>query len=234
VSEATRRALLEFQLVASERITVIPNGVHPSCSPQASTKDDEFSQLTNAEAGALILLSVGSTLARKRLDVLLRVFAAVRSRQAGALLVRIGGLTPEQHQLARELNIFDSIRILPFLDRNLLAAAYRSAAVLLQTSEAEGFGLPVIEAMACGCPVVASDIEVLREVGASAAEYCQVGDIAAWSATVLRLLEERSERPSAWALRRQCGLERAEKFSWAENARQTVDIYRRIHKIGDR
>ena len=74
-------------------------------------------------------------------------------------------------------------RASPFLrpaDRTL-AAVYRRAALVLQPSEAEGFGLPVAEALACGTPVLASDLAVLREVGGEAAVYRAVGDVPAWS-----------------------------------------------------
>ena len=67
--------------------------------------------------------------------------------------------------------------VLPFVDRRVLAAVYRRVALLLQTSDREGFGLPVAEAMTCGTPVVASDLPALREVGGPAATYCPVGDV---------------------------------------------------------
>ncbi len=228
VSESTRRELIRFGLFPKERITVIPNGVHPACSPQTNVADGELAKLLQVDAQVPVIASVGSTLPRKRLDVLLRVFAAVRRQFPGLRLIRAGALTAEQRQLAHELGIEDAITTLPFLERDLLAALYRRATLLLQTSEAEGFGLPVVEAMACGCPVVASDIPILREVADAAAAYCAVGDEAAWTGTVAGLLRESFEQPSAWDARRELGIKRAARFSWAENARQTVKVYRMI------
>ncbi len=228
VSEATRDELLRLRLFPPERITVIPNGVHPSCSPQPGAAENELGALLGTKENAPLLLSVGNTLRRKRLDVLLRVFAAVRLQIPSVRLVRVGGLASEQRQLARELEILDEITILPFLERPLLAAMYRRAVLLLQTSEAEGFGLPLVEAMACGCPVVASDIPIFREVGEAAACYCAVGDVGAWSDTIVQLLSERAQNPSAWNQRRQAGIARAARFSWAENAGRTADIYRSL------
>jgi glycosyltransferase involved in cell wall biosynthesis len=228
VSESTRRELIQFGLFPKERITVIPNGVHPACSPQPNAADGELAKLLQIDAQVPVLASVGNTSPRKRLDVLLRVFAALRRQFPGLRLVRAGALTAEHRQLAHKLGIGDAIAILPFLERDLLAALYRRATLLLQTSEAEGFGLPVVEAMACGCPVVASDIPILREVADAAAAYCSVGDVQAWTDTVAGLLGESLEQPSAWNARRELGIKRAARFSWAENARQTVKVYRMI------
>ena len=90
------------------------------------------------------------------------------------------------------LGLEPHIIVLPFLERRVLAAVYRRAAVVLQPSDREGFGLPVAEAMACGTPVVASDLPPLREVGGAMASYCPVGDVEAWTSTVSELLDERS------------------------------------------
>jgi glycosyltransferase involved in cell wall biosynthesis len=109
-----------------------------------------------------------------------------------------------------------------------LAALYREAAILLQPSDAEGFGLPVIEAMACGCPVLASDIPPLREAGGSAAGYCPAGDVEAWSATLVKLLAERQTEPVRWEARRQDSERHAAQFTWRENANRTLAIYQKL------
>lgn len=228
VSEATRDELLRFRLFPSEQITVISSGVHPSCSPQPGAREDELAKLLRTGADTPLLLSVGTTVRRKRLDVLLHAFAAIRRELPEVALVRVGGLSGEQLQLARELGVLDAIMILPFLEREVLSAVYRRATLLLQTSEGEGFGLPVAEAMACGCPVVASDIPVLREVAGAAASYCAVGDVATWTDTVVALLRESMQEQSLWNSRRESGIKRAARYSWAENVRQTVKIYRMV------
>jgi glycosyltransferase involved in cell wall biosynthesis len=117
---------------------------------------------------------------------------------------------------------------LPFLEKSVLAAVYRKAAVLLQPSDAEGFGLPVIEALACGTPVVASNLPVLHEVGGEAATYCPVADVSAWVESVSTLLCERQEQPGLWDRRRALGIAQAAKFSWAEYARKMVVLYQEL------
>ena len=238
VSGSTRDAILRYGLLPPERVTVIHNGVHKACSPVPDPADDaEVSRLLPAKAaGELWLLHVGSTIPRKRMDVLLRVFAAVRAESPQVHLVRVGGeFTPAQLQLARDLNVAGSIHQLTGLAPGVLAAVYRRADLLLQTSESEGFGLPVVEALACGCPVVASDIPVLREVGGSAAVYCPVGDVASWNGVVDRLFQEWAADPHARARRSQEGMAHAAGFSWAETASQTARVYEAVlHQNGSR
>ena len=229
VSEATRSELLRFGVVPPERVTVIPNGVHPTCSPEAdAVADAEANRLLGPPFG-VELLHVGSTIPRKRIETLLELVAAVRKRVSGVRLIRVGGdLTAPQRELAVRLGLGDAVVSLPFLDRATLAAVYRRASLLLQPSSAEGFGLPVAEAMACGAVPVVSDIPALREVGGDAASYCPVDDVEAWSLTVERLLAERRDDPVAWAAREASAVERASRFSWAETARATEQVYRRV------
>jgi glycosyltransferase involved in cell wall biosynthesis len=230
VSQATCDQLLSYGLFAPERISVIPNGVHPSCSATPHPEADAIAAdlIPDGRKSVAWLLSVGNTLPRKRLDVLLRVFAKVHRELPETRLLRVGGFTPAQMELIEELQLGDAVVNLQFLDRDVLAAVYRRAALLLHTAEAEGFGLPLIEALACGCPVVASDLPVLREVGGPAASYSPVADIEAWQQTLIPLLNERLQQPGSWELRRQKGINWARRFSWAENARQTASIYRKV------
>lgn len=228
VSQATKDELLRNGLFESERISVIPNGVHPACSPSPNTAADIIATGWMPDNDRAWLLSVGNTLPRKRLDVLLRAFARIHREMPEARLVRVGGFTPALMDLIQELKLASAIVMLPALDRDVLAAVYRRASLLLHTADAEGFGLPVIEAMACGCPVVASDLPVLREVGGPAACFCRVADLSAWEQTLLRLLEERRQHPDDWEQRRQHGIQWAARFSWRENACRTACIYRKV------
>jgi glycosyltransferase involved in cell wall biosynthesis len=230
VSEATRDDLLRNRLFPREKVSVVHNGAHPSCSPIPNPAADAVAADLLPDGDETVwLLNVGSTLPRKRLDVLLRVFAAVRQKIPKARLVRVGGgFLPEHLQLAAELGLGSALLTLPFLERDILAAIYRRAAVLLHTAEAEGFGLPLVEAMACGCPVIASDVAALREVGGEAATYCRVGDVDIWTENVARLLLERAHQSRAWECRRLDAIDQARRFSWVENARQTACIYRKV------
>ena len=105
-----------------------------------------------------------------------------------------------------------------YVDKDELAELYRGAAALVLPSRFEGFGLPVLEAMACGTPVVAAPEPALREVAGDAAVYAEDGDFAG---AVRRALAERERLSSA-------GIERAKLFSWEETARRTAAVYRKV------
>ncbi len=230
-SQATLDGLVAHDLCAPGQAVVIPNGVDPFCSPEPhESADREASRLLGPQGRYPVdLLHVGSAIPRKRLDILLRVFAAVRREAAGVRLVRAGGgFTDGQKSLVRDLGLEDAIVVLPYLDRDVLAAVYRRAAMVLQPSEAEGFGLPVAEAMACGTAVVATDIPVLREMGEEAAVYCPLADIDAWRDTILELLQERHAQPERWNTRLRAGIDRAAHFTWENYARRMSDLYREI------
>jgi glycosyltransferase involved in cell wall biosynthesis len=220
----TKTNLLRHGLFPEDRVAVIPPGADPVFFDSLSQAED-----VAPPGGPQYLLHVGSTIRRKRIDILLRVFARVVTKYPRLWLMRVGGdLTVEQSRLADELGVRDKIIQSPRLTPEQLAGVYRQAILVLQTSDAEGFGLPVIESMACGCPVVASDIAPLREAGGTAAEYCSVGDIEGWSETVIRLLGEREKSPEAWDLRRLSARKHARNYTWTENANRTIAVYRRV------
>jgi glycosyltransferase involved in cell wall biosynthesis len=224
-TEATRTLLIQRARFSENKTSVVHNGLHPSFTIRREpAADREAAQLLGRRRSSADILHVGSAIPRKRLDVLLRIMSELGGR---VRLVRVGGpLTAEQAALARDLDV--SIVTLPFLDRATLAAIYRRSTLLVMPSEREGFGLPLLESLACGTPVVASDIAALREVGGEAVTYCAVGDIDSWTAVINALLEEREEQPSAWAARQDRGVRRAEAFSWSKYAREIASLYERM------
>jgi glycosyltransferase involved in cell wall biosynthesis len=229
-TEATREALVGRGGVDPARTSVVLNGPHPSCTPAAEPAADvEAARLLGPAGRTTELLHVGSTIARKRIDVLLRVIAAVRRNRPDVRLIRVGGpFTADQRTLVRDLGLEPYIVVLPFLDRATLAAVYRRSALVLLPSEREGFGLPVLEALACGTPVIASDIDALREVGGDAVRYCPPEDVDAWTANVARALTERSEQPAEWMARRRAGSDRAASFSWSRYTTEVAALYHRF------
>lgn len=234
-SAATRAELLGRNLVSPQCAVVVHNGVHPSCTPKPNPPAD-------AKAAELAgppltkqpdLLHVGSTIERKRIDVLLRAFARVREVFPGARLLRVGGpFTERQHERARRLELLESIVVLPPIDRNILAAIYRRAALMLLPSEREGFGLPAVEALACGTPVVLSDLNVMREIGGDAAAYCRVGDIDQWSEKIIEMLRLRCTDEVEWDKLKSAGINQAAKFTWSDYAINMVHLYQSLSSPG--
>jgi glycosyltransferase involved in cell wall biosynthesis len=228
-SDATRRALMTLAHLPEDRLAVIPNGTDTGGQPEADPAADFEAARLLGPRRAPELLHVGSTIERKRIDLLLDMFASVRRARPDARLIRVGGpFTAEQRVRARELGVLDAVVVLPFVDRATLAAVYRRSALALLPSEREGFGLPVIEALACGTPVVASDIPVLKEVGGAAVTYCAVGDRDTWAQTIVALLIERERDPVAWRQRRDVGIARAQAFSWSRYTSGVCDLYRAV------
>ncbi len=236
VSEATRNDLLAYQLVPADRIHVVPNGISFEFSPDPDPVSDaeaarHLGPIDPRPDAPPDLLHVGTTIPRKRIDILLDVFASVhRALPHGARLIKAGGaLSADQAAQAQRLGIAGAIVSLPPLSRPVLASVYRRAALVLQPSESEGFGLPVAEALACGTAILASDLPVLREVAESAADYQPVGDVPSWTSAILSLLDERQRSPDAWLSRRSDRLARARHFSWSAHADHLVSLYREIH-----
>ncbi|MBK5296177.1 MAG: glycosyltransferase family 4 protein [Vicinamibacteria bacterium] len=227
-SQTTASALVDRQLVAADRVAVVYNGVDLPETTAAAAESMTAPWL--GPVGTFTdLLHVSSTIPRKRIDVLLNVFAGVLAQWPSSRLVRVGGrLAPAQRALAQRLGVLGRVVELPSLDRQVLAAVYRRATLLLSTSEREGFGLPVAEALAAGTPVVATDIPVFREVGGLAASYARLGDTAAWVQAVTALLREASDQPDVWRRRQLTAQARGAEFTWHKYAREMTDIYRSV------
>ena len=221
VSEAIRQEADRLGLIAASRSTVVHNGVF-AAEPDADA-DREADQLLGAGAAGPLILSVGSTIQRKRIDVLLRVFAGIVKENSGARLIRVGGpMTAAQMGLARELGVVASIVDLPFVSRAVLGAVYRRATLLLQPSDAEGFGLPVAEALLAGCRIVCSDIGAFREFEGKSCHYVPLSANAEeeFAETVRTVLAEPRSKPA-----------QLPQLSVPVIAEHYVQLYRRLVRL---
>lgn len=227
---AVRNELLAHNLLPAERVRVVPIGVAAIYSSVADVEADQrAARLTGSKTDAIDILHVGSARPRKRIDVLLRACAGLARDIPAIRIVRVGApFTAEQQELVRSLGLGDRVLVLDPLDERTLAATYRRAALVVLPSEREGFGLPLVEAIACGTPVVASSIPVLKEVGGAAVEYCPIGDIDCWTQTIKSLLNERRDCPEEWVRRRERGRIRARAFTWEQFAERMTGIYTQL------
>lgn len=225
-TEQVREEIVRYGLLDPARLVQAPPGPAPDFTPDSGEPEPPVEAL-HSLSGAPFCLHVGSCIPRKRIDVLLNVFAAVRAGHPHLRLVQVGGQwTAAQQQQIAQLGIADAVVQVRGLERRAIASLYRTAAMVLLPTEAEGFGLPIIEALACGAAVIASDIPVLREVGGDAVVFAPVGDVPAWAAAVSRLLTSPATAPS-----RSLRLRQAARYSWEEHVRTILEAYQRLSGV---
>lgn len=219
-----RQQIERYQLVDPAKLVAAPLGVAPAYHPQPLPADPTIVHLQARLQGRPFILHVGSCIPRKRIDVLLDIFAQLRTELPEFLLVKVGGeWSQSQQQQIANLGLAKSIVHLTNLQDTTIAQLYQQAQIVMVTSQSEGFGMPVVEALACGAIVLASDIPVLREVGGDAVCYCPMGDIEAWC-TQSRSAIFHPEAAPSMAQR----LARAACYSWDNHARIVAEAYARL------
>jgi len=221
-TKAVHADIIRFNLVEPAKLVHAPYGVDDAFS--VALDDAVGPTELNGLSGKPWILHVGSTIPRKRIDILLQVLASARERIPELKLCKLGSdWTQEQlDQIAKD-DLQRSIVHLGMVSKDLLIEAYRRASAVVITSDAEGFGLPVIEAMACGATVIASDIPVLRESGGTGAVFAPVGDIDAWTDCIERVLSNDPALPHRVTRR-----DWAARFSWTEHAMIIANAYDRL------
>jgi hypothetical protein len=215
VSLASQRDIVELLGIEEERIAVLPGAAHPSCRPAAT----EVVEAVRARHGLIrpYVLTVGTLEPRKNLLTLLRAFDRLGPDLRDHELVVVGGRGWRDGALLRALKErmpTRRVRWLGYVPESELAALYTGADLFVYASTLEGFGLPILEAMACGTPVVASDIAALREVGGDAARYVPAEDDAAFAHAIGQALRDPESKRAAMAT----GPVRARHFSWTDTA----------------
>ena len=168
-------------------------------------------------------LHVGSNLRRKNREAILRIVALVKEKWNGQIVFAGEPLNAELRRLARELGIADQVVQVPDATNEVLEALYNRAVALLYPSRFEGFGWPVIEAQACGCPVICSNSGPLPEVAGDAGLFHPVEDEAAFAADLVCLTG-----PVARARWSDKGLVNAKRFSTTRMIDDYITIYRRL------
>lgn len=223
VSNYTRDRLVERFPNASERVRVVGEGVETRFQPQTNGVMEAARE--RLAGGNPYVLFVGTIEPRKNLDRLIGAFeAAVRRSSAPHHLVIAGawGWKNSPVRTAYETStVRDRIHIAGYISDEDLPAAYAGADVFAYPSQAEGFGLPPLEAMACGTAVMTSNNSSLPEVVGNAALLVDPLDEADLAAGLERLLSDPQKRRSM----SEAGLNRAAHFSWESVARQTMSVY---------
>ena len=223
-SEATRADLLKYYSVAPEAVDVLYCGVDPRFCPDQGSDERKHLQQRYGFDERPFILTVGTLQPRKNF---VRLIQAHASLEADAQLLIAGGTGWLSEDILAEAEKHqDRVRLLGFVDDADLPALYRNAALFVLPSLYEGFGLPVLEAMACGTPVVCSDASSLPEVVGDAALMADPFDVDGLAAAMARVLQEPDLREGMGAR----GLEQAKRFTWERVARQLLDVLDALHR----
>ena len=222
-SEYTARELARHANVGKERVRVIPEGVdHPRDTLPDAERERERSALVGP--GNVMVLSVGVIQTRKNT---INAVRALEHLPATYRLVLAGGNghgSEAIHQFIRREPPGSHVTVLGHVPRERLLRLYQAATVLLFPSFEEGFGLPLLEAMAHGLPVVAAKASSLPEVGGDAALYADPHDPREIAAQVDRVVEDAALRERMIVL----GLARAREFTWRRTAERTLAVYEEV------
>lgn len=223
-SQATKDDLQELYDTAADKITVLYSGVSNHFQP---VTDEALLERVKAKyrlTGIDYLLSVGTVQPRKNYSRVIRALASLRQQGCDLHYAIAGGkgwLEDEMRQTIAETKLGDAVHLLGFVDDDDLPALYSAARMLVIPSLYEGFGLPILEAMACGVPVIASNLSSLPEIVGKAGILVDPLDIDAIGDAILRI--ESDSRRRAFLI--DAGRRQAKQFTWEKSARRLKSIY---------
>lgn len=228
-SEATRREIVALRPDAEPRIAVVPHGVGLAFRPVESDEEraaDEAARARHLPPGARYVLGVGQAAGYKNHTSLVEAFrrAFPAGEDVHLVLVQRLGHEAAIERFAREPGLAGRVHLLRAVPHEDLVALYRGALALGHPSWHEGWGMPITEAMGCGCPVIASSRSAMVEIAGDAALLVDPGSIPS-IAGALRTVADDADLRRAMSER---GLERVRALSWQAHARRTADVYREI------
>lgn len=223
-AEASRRDLVRILGVDPARVAVTPYAADPNFHPRPPAEIERVRR--RFALPDEYILYFGSNKPHKNLVTLVEAYATMAA-ETGARLVIAGywdAAHPESQRCAEALGLGERVRFLGPVNETDAPALYSGATCFVFPSRYEGFGLPVLEAMACGAAVACSNTSSLPEVGGDAALYFDPEDVAAIARTLHALVADPGLRQAA----AQKGLEQARRFSWSRTATQTLEVYRSL------
>lgn len=226
ISHAAAEELIEHYDVSRDRIRVVPLGVHARWFERPN--DEAIAAaLTRHRLNRGYLLHVGTVQPRKNLDALLAAYEMLppgaRGERQLVLVGKYGWGAETLRARLERLKAAGRVVWLDYVDRNDLPALYYAAGMFLYPSLAEGFGLPLLEALACGVPTIANDLPVLREVAGRQASFVDATKPEA-IASAIALMDSSGDADVSSHERR----EHARTFSWSTCALRSLDVYREV------
>jgi glycosyltransferase involved in cell wall biosynthesis len=224
VSEHTKGDLVDRYHLPPDRVTVIPNAADRRYRP-ADDADSASSFRAANDLPDRFILFVGTLEPRKNLRRLVEAFSSVSARAPDVKLVIVGGsgwLTSDLAPLVHDRGLTDRIIFTGYVSDDDLPRWYQAATIFCYPSLYEGFGLPVLEAMACGTPVVTSNTSAIPEEAGDAAILIDPTDVAALAEALAALIDDPTRREEM----RAAGIERAQLYAWDRTARATLNVSR--------
>lgn len=227
-SAATRQDAIDHLHANPGKVHVINLGVdHQRFHPRPHA---EAQQQVQKSFGVKLpyILTVGTLEPRKNLEMFLRAYAELPANRPQAVIVGARGWGDSSLlNVVQQLGLQESVHFTGLVDDAQLPLLYAGAECLVYPSLYEGFGLPILEAMACGTPVIASNVSSMPEVSGGAAILFNPADRLSLKQAMLDVLSDEGQR--AWL--RSAGLLRADEFTWARTARQTLELYRNVSTV---
>lgn len=221
ISEFTKGDIQRVYGTPADKIHLVPCGLDPLIAPVPDAADRVRAQW-GLEPG--YVLAVGTSHPRKNIATLLRAYALAKPPQPLVLLGPPGDTTNPLAQLAEQLEIADRVRWLGYVAREELSLIYSAAGTFVMPSLYEGFGMPVLEAMACGTPVICSNTTALPEVTGEAALHADPQQPEAFAGALARIY---AEKGLAGELRER-GLARAKLYNWDHSAQLALQY---LHEL---
>ncbi|WP_009632904.1 glycosyltransferase family 4 protein [Synechocystis sp. PCC 7509] len=225
VSAHTAKDIVQQLDINKEQIAIVPDAVEILFHPLAADKVAFFRSQHHISAETMCLLHVGSNHPRKNVSTILKLLAALKIQGFSIHLWKVGAdFTEEQKTFIQTQALETSVSYLGKPNKQTLVEIYNAADVLLSPSHYEGFGMTVIEAMACGTPVIAANVTSLPEVVGDAGVLTEPTDVSAMVAAVERLYQDSNYRQSL----REKGLNRAKLFTWEATAKAIATEYEKM------
>ncbi|MCM8816239.1 MAG: glycosyltransferase family 4 protein [Candidatus Omnitrophica bacterium] len=221
VSEYVKKSIIQFYGISQEKVKVVYPGIRRNFR---LLKEDEYSFPDNFRTFIPFILTVATSVERKNLKRLIESFAIIRVRYKYLKLVIVGDSSLKEKLLPEiEKNrLIEGVHFTGYLDSEQLAYLYNRAELFIFPSLYEGFGLPVLEAMACGCPVVTSNVSALPEVSGGAAILVDPYNVEEIKNAIEKVLTDNQLKKNM----RNKGLKHAEKFSWKKSASEIIETYK--------
>ena len=222
-SQATKDDLVALWDTPAEKVTVLYSGVDPRFRPVESGEAITAVRQRYNLGDVPYILAVGTVQPRKNYQMLIRAFAPLAGKCTHNLIIAggKGWLYDEMMAEVGRQGLDGRVHFIGFVADDDLPALYSGAALYVFPSLYEGFGLPLLEAMGCGVPILTSDASSLPEVAGNAAVQLSPHDEAAWTAAMSQLLGDDARRVKMVA----AGFRQARQFSWRKSAKQLLGIY---------